>query len=77
MRVELLEEVRVIRNDLAVITDDFLAREAWFTDRKRPAVVPALVLRIPVLAHNGYSRKRLGEPLLAREWGRGRLTGHA
>jgi hypothetical protein len=25
MRAELLEEVRVIRNDLAVITDDFLA----------------------------------------------------
>jgi hypothetical protein len=59
MRVELLEEVRVIWNDLIVITDDLLAREAWFTDRKRPAVVPAAVLGIAVFADDYYSRKRL------------------
>ena len=69
IRAELLEEVWVIR-------DDLLTREAWFTDRKRPAVVSAAVLGIPVLADDSYSRKRLWEPLLVYERGRGRLTGH-
>ena len=49
MRAELLKEVRVIRNHPAVITDDLLAGEAWFADRKRAAIVAATVLGIPVL----------------------------
>jgi hypothetical protein len=69
MQAELLEEVRVIRNDLAVIADDFLAWKAWFTDRKHTAVIPVPVLGIPILADNYYGCKRLGEPLLVRKRG--------
>jgi hypothetical protein len=59
MRAELLKEVRVIWNNLTVITDDFLAREAWFADRKRTAIIPAPVFRIPIFADDCHSRKRL------------------
>jgi hypothetical protein len=76
MRAELLEEVRVIRNDPAVVTDDFLVWKAWFADRKRTAVVPAPVLGIPILANNCRGRKRLEEFLLACERSRKRLTDH-
>jgi hypothetical protein len=76
MRAELLEEVRIIRNDLVVITDDFLVWKAWFADHKRAAVVPVLVLGIPILANNYYGRKCLREPLLVCEQGYRRLTDH-
>ncbi len=59
MRVELLEEVQVIWNDLIVIIDNFLARGAWFIDYKRPAIILVLVLGIPIFADNCHSCKRL------------------
>ncbi len=77
MRAELLEEVRVIGDHLAVIADDFLVWKAWFIDRKCPAIVPAVVLGIPVFADNSRLCKRLWEPLLARKRGSGCLTDHA
>jgi hypothetical protein len=49
MRLELLEEVRAIGNNPAVITDDFLAREARFTDRKGLPTISAAVFWIAVL----------------------------
>jgi hypothetical protein len=59
IRPVLLEEVRVIRDHLAVVADDLTGRIAWLTDRKRLAVISPAVLRIPVLADNCYSHKCL------------------
>jgi hypothetical protein len=66
MRAELLEEVRVIRNNPAIIADDLLVPSAGFADRKRLPVIPAAVLRIAILVDYGTVRKSLWEPLGAR-----------
>jgi hypothetical protein len=59
MRLELLKEVRVIRDDPAVITDDVLVRKAWLTDRKGAAIVAPAILRIPVLLDDCRGREGL------------------
>jgi hypothetical protein len=59
MRPELLKEVRVIQDDLAVITDDVLVQKAWPADRKGAAIVAPAVLRIPVLPDNRHGREGL------------------
>jgi hypothetical protein len=76
IRVELLEEVQVIQNDLAVITDDFLAWKAWFIDRKYIAIIPVPVFGIPILTNNRYSHKCLREPLLVYERNYRYITDH-
>jgi hypothetical protein len=41
------------------------------------AIIPALILEILIFADDYYSYKRLWEPLLVYEQGRGRLTDYA
>ena len=65
MRTELLEEIWVIRNHLAVVTDDFLVREAWLIDCKCSTIVSTAIYGITVLADNSRFRKLLWVPLLA------------
>jgi hypothetical protein len=65
MRTELLEEIWVIRNHLAVVTDDFLVQEAWLTDHKCLTIVSTAIYGITVLADNSHFRKLLWVPLLA------------
>jgi hypothetical protein len=59
MRPELLKEVQVIQDNLAVITDDVLVRKAWPADRKGAAIVAPAVLRILVLLDNCRGRESL------------------
>ena len=63
MRAELLKEVRVIRDDLAVITNDFRVEGTWSLDYKGFLVIPAIVFRVAILIDYGSVRKRLWEPL--------------
>ena len=63
MRAELLKEVRVIRDDPAVITDDFRVEGTRSPDRKGFPVVPATVFRVAILIDYGSVYKRLWEPL--------------
>ena len=51
MRAELLEKIRVIRNNLVIITDDLLVPSARFTDYKYLPVIPVVVLRIAILVN--------------------------
>jgi hypothetical protein len=76
MRAELLEKIRVIRNNLVIITNNFLAWKAGFMNHKRAAIIPALVLGIPILANNYCGHKYLRKPLLAREQGYRHTTGY-
>jgi hypothetical protein len=64
MRIELLKEIWVIRNHLAVVIDDFLVREAWLIDYKCLTIVLMAIYRIIVLADNSYFCKLLWVPLL-------------
>jgi hypothetical protein len=54
IRPELLKEVRVIQDNLAVITDDVLVWKAWPADRKGAAIVMLAVFRISVLLDNRH-----------------------
>ena len=67
VRLILLKEVRTIWNDPAVIADDRLTRDPWFTGRKRLAVVSPAVLGIAVLINESPPRKLLREPLIILE----------
>jgi hypothetical protein len=59
MRAELLEEVRVIRNNLVIIADNLLVPSAGFTDHKYLPVILVAVLRIVILVNYGTVRKSL------------------
>jgi hypothetical protein len=49
------QEVRVIRDHLAVIIDNLLPRASWPSDRKRITVISPAVLRVVVFVDH-YSR---------------------
>ena len=45
-------------------------------NRKYTAIIPVLILGIPILTDNYYSRKCLREPLLVRKQGYRYITNH-
>jgi hypothetical protein len=55
----LLQEKQVVRNDLAVITDDCFLGRSWFTDCKTVSVVLLAIFRIVVFVHNCNRRETL------------------
>jgi hypothetical protein len=64
MTAVLLQEKRVVQNDLAVITDDRLLGRSRFTDRKTVSVVSPAIFRVAVFVHDRSRRETLWKVLL-------------
>ena len=63
MRAVLLEEERVIRDNLAVIINDLLVRKTGFRSRKGLTRIPSPVDRVAIVANGRSVCKRLRKAL--------------
>jgi hypothetical protein len=60
----LLQEKQVVRNNLAVITDDRLLGRSWFMDRKTVSVISPVIFKVTVFVYDRSRRETLWKVLL-------------
>jgi hypothetical protein len=77
VRAVLLEQVQVVQDYLAVITDDLLTWCTWLADCKRLAVVTLVILQVVVLTDDCLGCKHFWELFLARQWSVRHFAVHA
>jgi hypothetical protein len=63
--VELLQKVWIVRDNLGIIANHYLAWSAWFGLCKRPTIIATAILRISILCNDYRLVKRLRKLLRA------------